>query len=120
GVDDEALTKGLSTVLKAVRLRRDAHDREFAKGLASATQSQEALPDDVILLEDLVVRVVVPLAREPRPVLLVVADGMSAAVGTEIVEDIERRHDAWTECLPGDADRRRVGVSVLPSLTEVS
>ncbi|GAA4837447.1 BREX-2 system phosphatase PglZ [Garicola koreensis] len=120
GVGDEALSKGLETVLAAVRLRRDAHDRCFAKELAVAAQSRDALPDDVIPLEDVIARTVVPLAREPRPVLMIVADGMSAAVGSEILDDIEHRHDSWLECVPSGAERRSVGVSALPSLTEVS
>lgn len=120
GVGDEALSKGLESVLAAVRLRRAAHDRRFAEELAVAAQSRDALPDDVIPLEDVIARTVVPLAREPRPVLLIVADGMSAAVGSEILDDIEHRNDSWLECLPSGAERRSVGVSALPSLTEVS
>ena len=110
----------LRAVLEAVRLRRDRHDVAFASALAAQTSTGADLPDDVLLIEDVLATVVVPLAKEPRPVLLIVADGMSAAVATEIVDDIERRYDSWLECLPGQGRRRTVVVSALPSLTEVS
>lgn len=120
GVDEDSLTHGLRAVLEAVRLRRDRHDISFATALAAQTLTGATLPDDVLLIEEVLARVVVPLAKEPRPVLLIVADGMSAAVGTEIVDDIERRYDSWLECLPKGGSRRTVVVSALPSLTEVS
>lgn len=120
GVDEDSLTYGLRAVLEAVRLRRDRHDGSFASALAAQTSTGATLPDDVLLIEEVLASVVVPLAKEPRPVLLIVADGMSAAVGTQIVDDIERRYDSWLECLPKGRSRRTVVVSALPSLTEVS
>jgi PglZ domain len=120
GVDEPLLSHGLRAVLDAVRLRRDKHDIEFAAALAMFTITATALPDDVLLIEDLLARVVVPLAREPRSVLLIVADGMSASVATEIVDDIERGFDTWLECLPIGRSRRNVVVAALPSLTNVS
>ena len=115
GVDEDSLSHGLRAVLDAVRLRRDRHDVEFASGLAAQTMPRAALPDDVLLIEDVLATVVVPLAKEPRPVLLIVADGMSAAVATEIVDDIERRYDSWLECLPkgkSRTERGRLGASL--------
>jgi hypothetical protein len=120
GVDEDSLSQGLRAVIDAVRLRRDKHDTEFAAGLGTQSSGGAPHPDDVILIEDLLATVVVPLAKEPRPILLIVADGMSAAVATEIVDDIERRYDTWLECLPKGKTRRSVLVSALPSLTEVS
>jgi hypothetical protein len=120
GVDDDTLSRGLRAVIDTVRLRRDKHDAEFAVGLAAQTQRGSALPDDILLIEDLLSKVVIPLAKAPRPILLIVADGMSAAVATEIVDDVERRYDAWLECLPKGSTRRTVVVCALPSLTEVS
>ena len=120
GVDEESLSHGLRAVIEAVRLRRDKHDSEFAASLALQTSGSSTLPEDILLIEDLLANVVVPLAKEPRPILLIVADGMSAAVATEIVDDVERRYDTWLECLPKGKARRSVVVSALPSLTEVS
>ena len=110
GVDDESLAKGSAPSSTPYAFGETSTTRVRGRP-RNASRMPKALPDDVILIEDLLRDVVVPLANEPRPVLLVVADGMSAAVATEIVDDIERRYDAWLECLPVDADRRSVGVS---------
>ena len=120
GVDEESLSQGLRAVIETVRIRRDGHDALFAAGLVTQTSGAAALPEDIFLIEDLLTSVVAPLAKEPRPILLIIADGMSVAVATEIVDDIERRYDTWLECLPKGKTRRSVVVSALPSLTEVS
>lgn len=120
GVDEDSLSQGLRAIIEAVRLRRSKHDIEFATGLATQLAANVHLPEDVLPIEEVLARVVVPLAKQPLPVLLIVADGMSAAVGTEIVDDIERRYDTWLECVPNGRSRRNVVVSALPSLTEVS
>jgi len=121
GVDEAPLSDGLRGVLDAVRLRRDNHDLTFARALAAFTASVPSLPQDVLLVEDVLSKVVVPVARV-SPVLLIVADGMSAAVATEIVDDTEEGLAPWFECLPAKPKqtRRSVAVSVLPSLTQVS
>jgi hypothetical protein len=120
GVDEDSLSQGLRAVIEAVKLRRSKHDAEFAAELAKQTSTNALHPEDVLPIEDLLAKVVVPLAKQPLPVLLIVADGMSAAVATEIVDDIERRYDTWFECLPNGRTRRSVVISALPSLTEVS
>lgn len=120
GVDEPQLSRALGAVAGAVRLRREQHDDEFAAVLAAFTESPEPLTGDVVLIEDLLAQLVVPLARQQQPVLVIVADGMSAAVGTEIVDDIEGHYDSWTECLPAGQARRTTAVAALPSLTEVS
>lgn len=120
GVDEDSLSQGLRAVIEAVRLRRSKHDTEFAASLAAQISSNALLPEDVLSIEDVLAKVVVPLAKQPLPVLLIVADGMSAAVATEIVDDIERRYDTWLECLPKGRARRTAVVAALPSLTEVS
>jgi len=118
GVHDEALAQGLRAVLGAVRLRRAAHDVAFGRALAAHEERGDPAPTGAGYLEDLLATTVLPLART-TPVLLVLADGMSQAVATEIVDDVVRRYDTWLECLPADADRRRVALAPLPSLTAV-
>lgn len=118
GVDDESLAQGLKGVIEATKLRRDSHDLVFAESLRSAPSVARAA--DVIAIEDVLGDVVVPIANDGRSVLLIVADGMSAAIGTEIVDDIEGRYDTWLECVPEKVGRRGVVVAALPSLTEVS
>lgn len=120
GVSDPALARGLRSVLRAVRLRRAAHDLEFAGALADSHASERPAPAGVHYLEDLLAETVLPLAKA-QPTLVVVADGMSMAIATEIVEDIVR-HDggAWQECTREGEVRRAVGLALLPSLTHVS
>jgi hypothetical protein len=118
GVYDEALAQGLRAVLGAVRLRRAAHDVAFGQALAAHEDRAAPTPADTVYLESLLAAAVVPLART-NPVLVVLADGMSQAVATEIVDDVVRRYDTWLECLPEGHDRRTVALAVLPSLTRV-
>jgi len=122
GVGDPDLGAALGAVLAAVRPRRDAHDQEFATALAAHT-GQEAVPpaeSGIWHLEHLLHEVVLPLART-TPVLLLVLDGMSVAVGTEVVAGIVgRRADGWAEALLSGLSHRAAGLAVLPTLTGVS
>lgn len=119
GVSDEALAAGLQEVTRAVRLRRAAHDHDFARALAAHTAGIAPAPDGSVVIEDLMSTTVFSLARQ-RPVLLVVADGMSMGVATEVVDDVVRRYASWQECLPGGRDRRQTALAVLPTVTEFS
>jgi hypothetical protein len=83
----------------------------------AAAVSDEQAPGQVVPVEDALVRVVVPITSS-RPVLLLVLDGMSAAVASELVESVAAT--GWTEQLPEGADQRRVLLAGLPSVTEVS
>ena len=61
-----------------------------------------------------------PLASQ-TPVLLLVLDGMSAGVGTEVAASIlGRPRDGWAEALLNGQSRRAAALAVLPTLTEVS
>ena len=71
-------------------------------------------------LEDLLPTVVLPLALS-APVLLLVLDGMSAGVGTEVITSVlARTGDGWAEALLPGQNRRAAALAVLPTLTEVS
>ena len=71
-------------------------------------------------LEDLLPTVVLPLALS-APVLLLVLDGMSAGVGTEVITSVlSRTGDGWAEALLPGQNRRAAALAVLPTLTEVS
>ena len=53
--------------------------------------------------------------------LLLVLDGMSAAVRTEVVGDVlSRTAEGWAEALLPGQDRRAAALAVLPTLTEFS
>lgn len=119
GVTDEQLAQGLRAVLTATRLRRDLHDRAFAEALAAQIRDGRPAPAGIAHLESVVASTLLPLART-TPVLLVVADGMSVAMASEVVDDVVRRYETWLECVPDTQDRRGVALALLPTVTEVS
>ncbi|GAA4873503.1 BREX-2 system phosphatase PglZ [Serinicoccus chungangensis] len=129
GVSDARLAEGLTAVLALVQAVRDVHDRAFGSALARAVEDDAgsldgylAPPggtDRVWLLEHLLRGAVVPVAKA-TPTLLLVLDGMSTAVATEVVSDVLGRGEGWQEALLPEAHARATGLSVLPSLTEVS
>lgn len=120
GVGDAELGAVLSHVLAEVRRRRDRHDEEFAGALAHSTRENRPADPATPYLEDLLVQLVLPVART-APVLLLVLDGMSAAVGSEVVADIlNKTSDGWSEALPAGRSRRLGALAALPSITEVS
>ena len=124
GVSDPELGAGLAAVLAAVRTRRAAHDWAFADALARYTSDdpggEPGSRGGVRCLEDLLPQVVLPLARS-APVLLLVLDGMSAGVATEVVASVlSRIADGWAEALLPGQGRRAAALAVLPTLTDVS
>src|SRR5690606_32137026 len=94
GVADPRLAEGLASVLTVVEAVRDAHDREFAAALAASLRDNEGAEagylthqggtDQVWLLEHLLRGVVIRMAKK-TPTLLLVLDGMSTGVATEVV-----------------------------------
>lgn len=117
GVVDSELAVGLTGVLAAVRARRAAHDRPFASALAEDSLADRGAVQG---LEDLLPHVVLPLVVQ-HPVLLLVCDGMSAAVAAEVVSSVTGLvGQGWLEVLPGGEVRRGTALALLPSLTEHS
>ncbi len=101
-----------------------AHDVAFAAALAAHTSADppavSGAHDGVWYLEELLPEVVLPLARV-APVLLLVLDGLSAGVGTEVMASVlSRTGDGWAEALLAGQSRRAAALAVLPTLTEVS
>ena len=124
GASDPELGAGLAAVLTAVRARRGVHDLAFAAALAAHTSDDpdavSGLHDGVRHLEELLPRVVLPLARS-TPVLLLILDGMSAGVGVDVAASVlSRTGEGWTEALLPGETRRAAALAVLPTLTEVS
>ncbi len=124
GASDPDLGAGLAAVLAAVRARRAAHDLGFAAALAAHTSTDplavSGAHDGVWHLEELLPGVVLPLARA-TPVLLLILDGMSAAVGAEVMASVlSRTGDGWAEALLAGQSRRAAALAALPTLTEVS
>ncbi len=124
GASDPDLGAGLAAVLAVVRARRAAHDVAFAAALAAHTSADppavSGAHDGVWHLDELLPEVVLPLARA-TPVLLLVLDGLSAGVGTEVMSSVlSRSGEGWAEALLAGQCRRAAALAVLPTLTEVS
>jgi hypothetical protein len=116
GQDDPDVAAAYRALYQAVSSRRAEHDRRFAELLAAHTRAG-ARPGSLLHVEGVLDEVVLPLARR-APVLLLVVDGTSVAVATEVADGAAA--DSWVECLPVDQHTRRGALAVLPTVTEVS
>ncbi|WP_322749521.1 MULTISPECIES: BREX-2 system phosphatase PglZ [unclassified Frankia] len=132
-----AIGAAYSDLYRVAAWRRRALDAAFAQLLARWTVTARpagmaapdgtAAPDGPLCVEEILDRVVAPVvtARGGRA-LLVVLDGMSAAVAAQLAAELRR--DRWEECDPlgslGDKPagpaRRRAAVAVLPTVTATS
>ncbi len=111
------LTKAFGALLKHLDAVRNPLNKDFASKLAAWTEAGSSSPD-LILVEDVLDRICVPLAKQ-TPLLFIVLDGMSMAVYRQLIEDIVLRHK-WTEYGPRDSEWPVPCIAALPSITEVS
>ncbi len=111
-----------SDLCQVVLAARREHDRQFAELLADVT-SRDVLPTGLLPVERVLVDVVEPLTRV-APVLLIVIDGMSAAVAAAVGDGISRL--SWVEhVLAEGADvgpraTRAAVLAALPTMTRFS
>ncbi|PPJ31751.1 BREX-2 system phosphatase PglZ [Nocardia nova] len=118
GDDDPALRVAYRDLATKVRALRREFDREFATALAEWTRSGST-PGSMLTVETFLHRVVRPIAAEMR-VMLIVLDGMSAAIATELAGEL-RKSFAEYDPVPGNGrPQRRAMIAALPSLTAVS
>jgi hypothetical protein len=111
-----AVSRAYREVCEAVRWRRAAVDEEFANRLAAwARTASDLHPGGVLLVEQVLATIGVPLASGGAP-LIVALDGMSGAVAADLGEQLAR--GPWLEVSPGTS--RGAAVSVIPSVTRVS
>ncbi|MFG3698074.1 BREX-2 system phosphatase PglZ [Micromonospora sp. NPDC047620] len=100
--------------------RRRELDGAFARRLGAWATAGPGNDGGLLTVENLLPRVVEPMIRADRPVLLVVLDGMSAAVAVQLADELSQH---WVEYDPlaraGEGSRRGV-VAALPTLTAVS
>lgn len=115
GSDDGELAARYGELLGRVRVRRMERDRRAAVQLATQTSAPEQL-DRAVPVEAMLAEVVRPWSSDGG-VLLVVLDGMSTAVATEVAEGAAEL--GLAEWVP-NGGRRMSAVAVLPSLTELS
>ncbi|AMV19859.1 BREX-2 system phosphatase PglZ [Planctomyces sp. SH-PL14] len=116
GDSSAPLSTAYARLFAAVTEVRERQAKQFAGLLvdwtATGSQGDEVLPVERILNE-----VVAPLAAE-RPVLVLVVDGMSMAVGRELVTDLLQ--NGWLPLAEPGRSHNRAGLAALPSITEFS
>lgn len=118
GDEDAALRVAYHALVSRVREIRREFDSECAKTLSVWTAAGSD-PGSMVTVETFLHRVVRPVAAHQR-VLLIVVDGMSAAIATELAGEL-RRSFAEYDPLPGPGEKhRRAMAAALPSLTAVS
>jgi len=121
GDTDDRLRAAYDALAARVRRLRHEIDRDFARTLATWTAAGTD-PGGMLTVETFLERVVKPVVRGAgdRRVLLIVLDGMSAAIATELAEELRA---SWAEFDPlagKGAPRRRAMAAALPTLTSVS
>ncbi|MFD4406438.1 BREX-2 system phosphatase PglZ [Nocardia sp. NPDC058499] len=119
GDDDPGLRMAFTALADRVRTLRREFDYEFSRTLAGWTSSGAA-PGELLTVEDFLDRVVAPVAADRR-VLLIVIDGMSAAIATRIAQQMPANFSEFDpHPTPAPPGHRRAMAAALPSLTAVS
>lgn len=113
GDHNQALADAYGSLAHAVQMVRREQDCVAAGLLTGATIADDA----VVGVEDLLAKVVMPLAADGR-VLLIVLDGMSFATATELASELPGR--GWSEIVRSTNLRRTTAVAALPTITEYS
>ncbi|MCY7340470.1 MAG: BREX-2 system phosphatase PglZ [Pseudonocardia sp.] len=114
---DPLVGRAYQLVFDAARRRRDQEDQAFADRLAAWTRHASAQGADGALVIEQVLDDVVVALLPVGPPLVVVIDGMSAAVAAELGEQLAER--SWTE-VSREAGRRVAAVATVPSVTQGS
>ncbi|WP_426976362.1 BREX-2 system phosphatase PglZ [Pseudarthrobacter sp. O4] len=124
GIDEPELARSIESTVVRAQKRRTLHDRVFAQKLAIATSAASRIEgfsgrEPVWLIEDILPKMVAKLARQ-SPTLLLVLDGMSTGVATQVMASVLARPDGWAEIVAKGTSRRACGLAVLPTITEHS
>ncbi|MFI9462623.1 BREX-2 system phosphatase PglZ [Streptomyces xiamenensis] len=121
GDSDPVLKSAYDALGGAVRARRHEIDRRFARTLADWTSGGGA-PGSMLTVERFLPDVVAPVVRDARrPVLLIVIDGMTAAIAADLGEALREQwveYDPWPRAK--GTPRRRGMAAALPTVTAVS
>ncbi|WP_147427222.1 BREX-2 system phosphatase PglZ [Micromonospora globbae] len=104
---------------RAQQRRRDL-DAAFANRLVAWAAAGPGNDGELLTVENLLPRVIDPLVRAHRPVLLVVLDGMSAAVAVELADELSQHWVEYDPLARKGTGRRRGIAAALPTLTAVS
>ena len=116
GDDDARIGRPYGRLYSTVTARRAVHDERFARLLAEHLATNAA-PGGFLHVEDVLRELVLPLAAREVALLLVV-DGMSVAVATELADDMAG--EGWHELLPSGAERRMSALAPVPTVTEIA
>ncbi|MCF3648628.1 BREX-2 system phosphatase PglZ [Synoicihabitans lomoniglobus] len=111
-----SLQGAYETVLQHVNAVMTEQEIHFATKLADWTRSEQQ-SERTICIEDVLTKVVVPVAKA-QPVLLLVLDGLSVAVFRQLLRDITRQD--WAEIANEDLGLPRPVLATLPSVTQIS
>lgn len=110
------LATAYTSLLQSAETDRAKQNESFAGALAEWSRG-EPLPGSLIPIEQVLDRVVVPLA-EHAPVLVVVMDGLSHPAALELMTSLETRR--WHLVAPPGGRASETVVAMLPTVTEVS
>lgn len=111
------LSDAYAACRRAVIARRDGFAKPFAQALVQWNAQTPPSVGRVVPLEQVLDRVVAPIAAE-QPVLLLVMDGLSNSIFRELFA--RPVNHGWVEWVPEAQGKPFVGVAAIPTITEVS
>jgi hypothetical protein len=112
------LTDTIACIHQAATGEQERRAEAFARLLERAIEGG-VLPEGLIPMERVLEEVVVPIAHA-TPVLLIVLDGMSAAVCRELVSQITGTRNTWAEIAPNGMAMLPPALAVIPCETKYS
>ncbi|MHB1122567.1 MAG: BREX-2 system phosphatase PglZ [Ramlibacter sp.] len=117
GDESPVLSAALARLRDAAMARRESLAQRLARALPDWVARDMSLPQRLVYVEDVLSRVVAPLAAQ-HPVLLMVVDGMSTGIFRELFNKPQRH--GWAEWVPEGLVQPLAAIAAIPSVTEAS
>lgn len=117
GDESTALSMTFARLRETVVERREALAEQLSRAIPEFIAQSGTLPDRLVAIEDVLARVVAPLAAQ-QPVLLLVMDGMSTGIFRELFQRPQRH--GWVEWVPAVHPQPLAALAAVPTVTEVS
>jgi hypothetical protein len=111
------LSEAYAACRQSAIARRDVFAKSFGQALVQWNAQRTAGNGRVVPLEQVLDRVVAPIAAV-QPVLLLVMDGLSNSIFRELFA--RSSSHGWAELVPTALAKPLVGVAAIPTITEVS